>query len=273
MPLEDSLQKHPLLADTYRVKIHPGVTDVANEALIQKNEFLENQIFDTFTITLQKNFDVFRLDGPVLFSIHKPVDDTEGEVYTVLYYDEVDGDVEKCYTRQSDHTITFLGNKDGQYMLIGRRTSNTYSSEDPVESVNEANRSFDLEYAYVYTFVTLVVLLVLWYLIHKLRKKKKVERVAKERIEKNERKKNEPLPPVDVTQVMEKFDTEVLSRKEILLAEKEANDREFDRLRKEAKAKMAKKKYQNNYVENSSEKDEALKVLSNLNKKEPESDQ
>ena len=91
-----------------------GISSKATDAMEVIANFLGTTQKDTFSICLRKNFSDFSLDGPVLFSIKKPADATDAEVYTVLYYNKTNGDVEKCYTRQTTNTITFMGSKDGE---------------------------------------------------------------------------------------------------------------------------------------------------------------
>lgn len=210
VPLVNSLNKPELLADTYRVRIKQGISTVASDAMQVISDFWGTDVKDTFTITMRKNFSSFSLDGPVLFTINKPADATEGEVYTVLYYNEETDDVVECYTRQTSNTVTFMGTKDGEYMLVSQRTANTYTGDDPIESVTASTQSFDMEYVFVGVTVGLVVAIILGTLIHKLWKKRHDKKVVIKREVKNEEKAKEPLPPVDVTQALEVFDTEVL---------------------------------------------------------------
>lgn len=226
VPLQDSLDKYWLFADTYRVRMNQGVLADHEEKMNLIAESLQQNVRDTFTISLRKNYDDFVLDGPFLCTIDKPIGADEGEVFQVLYYDSNDGDVEKCYTRQSDDSITFMGNHDGEFMLVSRRTSNTYPGERPLESVTAESKSFDLERALVFASiggaVVLLVLLVLWLL---LKRRKKVK-VAKRRETIQEEEKDKPLPPVDTTQALHIFDTEVLRLDEIKELEKEASEDE-----------------------------------------------
>ncbi len=210
VPLASSLSKPEFMADTYRVRIRQNVSTKASDAMSVIANFLGSTVKDSFVISLRKNFSNFSLDGPVLFSIKKPDDATDAEVYTVLYYNSENGDVEKCYTRQTSNTITFMGSKDGEYMLVSRNTSNVYSGDDPVESVTSETSSYDLEAVYAFITIGLLVLMLLGIVIRYFHHKKKNIKVAKQRIVKNEEKANEPLPPVDVTQALEIFDTEVL---------------------------------------------------------------
>ena len=210
VPLDNSLSKPEILADTYRVRMKQGISTTASDAMNVVSNFLGTTTKDTFKISLRKNFSDFSLDGPVLFSIKKPDDATDDEVYTVLYYNKENGDVEKCYTRQTSNTITFMGSKDGEYMLVSRSTSNVYVGDDPVESVTSSTMSYDLESLFITITVSLVSIIILGVIIKLIYSKKHNKTVKKQRVEKEEKKAKEPLPPVDVTQALEIFDTEVL---------------------------------------------------------------
>ena len=210
VPLSSSLSKPSFLADTYRVRMKHGISSKATDAMEVIANFLGTTQKDAFSIRLRKNFSDFSLDGPVLFSIKKPDDATDAEVYTVLYYNKTNGDVEKCYTRQTTNTITFMGSKDGEYMLVSRNTSNIYIGDDPVESVTVDTSSYDLESLYMQITVGLIALILLGVLLRRFLVKKNNKNVAKRREKKEIEKAQEPLPPVDVTQALEIFDTEVL---------------------------------------------------------------
>lgn len=207
-PLGDSLDKPSMVADTYRVRISNGITKVASEELTKKAEFLENDVKEEFTISLKKNYEDFDLDGPILFSIDKPENSEEGEVFAVLYYDGDDGDIVKCYTRQTGNSVTFMGKGAGQYMLISRRTSNEYAGSDPEEAVTASTESFDLEAMYVrialISIITLLLLLALLFVLLRTRKRK----VKAKRIEKEANKEQTKEPGMKET--IEKFETEML---------------------------------------------------------------
>ncbi len=212
-PLGDSLDKSSLFADTYRVRISDGVNKNAQEALSEKANFLDNDIKESFSIELRKNFDEFKLDGPILFSIDKPQGFQEGEVFSVLYYDEEDGDIVKCYTRQTGNSVTFMGKGGGSYMLISRRTSNEYAGNDPEEAVTASTESFDLEWLYVRITIISIISLILFILLLVFIFKKRKKKVVTNRIEKEKERENEPES--EMKKAMDKFETEMLKIEDI----------------------------------------------------------
>ncbi|MBR2825503.1 MAG: glucosaminidase domain-containing protein, partial [Solobacterium sp.] len=230
-PLGDSLEKPSIVADTYRVRISEGISKIAEEELGKKASFLENDIKESFTINLKKNYEDFHLDGPILFSIDKPENSEEGEVFSVLYYDQDDGDIVKCYTRQTGNSVTFMGKGSGEYMVVSRRTSNEYAGNDPEEAVTASTESFDLEAMFVKiaiaSIISLLILLGLLFIFLMGRKKK----VKEKRIEKEEKKKKEDSEP-SVKEAIDKFETEMLKLEDIKL-ESDKQDSYIFKKRKE----------------------------------------
>ncbi len=228
VPLADSLDKQSLFRDTYRVRVKDGVSDEALEAMSHAAEFLNTDVHEAFTVTLRKNYSEFSLDGPVIYSVSRPDTAEEGEVFTVFYYDPEDGDVEKCYTRQTSGAVTFMGNRDGQYLVAGRRTSNSYTGEDPEESLSRTSSSFDFEHIYIYMTLTSLVLLGIGFVLSRRQRRRLEQEVMMRREEINLERAREPLPPVDVTQALTIFETEVLRLDEIRAAEREQEDDQHD---------------------------------------------
>ncbi|MBR2990957.1 MAG: glucosaminidase domain-containing protein [Solobacterium sp.] len=228
VPLFDSLEKQNLFKDTYRVRVREGVSAEAYALMEKSAGFLNTDVQEAFTISLRKNYSEFSLDGPVLYTIRKPEGAEEGMVYTVFCYDPDDGDVEKCYTRQTENAVTFMGNRDGQYLVAGRRTSNSYLGDDPVESLTRANSSFDLEHIYMYISLSAAVIFVIGMILSQRQRRRLEQEVLLRREEINLEKAREPLPPVDVTQALTIFETEVLRLDEIRQAAQEQDDDQHD---------------------------------------------
>ncbi len=228
VPLSDSLEKQSLFRDTYRVRVRDGVTPEALESMSGAAAFLNTDVHESFTLSLRRNYSEFSLDGPFLCTIRKPDGADEGEVFTVFYYDPEDGDVEKCYTRQTANAITFMGNHDGEYLVSGRRTSNHYTGEDPVESLSISNSSFDFEHIYMYITIGAGVLFLLGMILSRRQRRRLEQEVLLRREEINLEKAREPLPPVDVTQALTIFETEVLRLDEIRKAAQETEDDQYD---------------------------------------------
>ncbi len=218
-PLEDSLEKSYWLADTYRANIKKGIPEDCYEVMARSALYLENDIKDTFTISLEKNFETYIPQQPLLYTIDKPEGFTEGEVFTVLHYAD-NGDVEECYTRQTRNKITFMGKGSGEYMVLSRRTSNDYADEDPVEAITVANSAYDLQKTLIVVGIASAVVLliiIIWLLTHRQKRHRKLE---EKRTISEKQLEEKPLPPVDVTQVFQVFETEVLHLDEIREAEK-----------------------------------------------------
>ena len=111
--------------------------------------------------------------------------------FTVYSYDSEDGDVTECYTLQSDTKISFMAYGTGEYLLAYRRTSNSYTGTDPLETVTSANSSDDIQR----TIATAVIASVLaaaaaLILVYRKRRKTKNE-IKKRQMERLEKEKTE----------------------------------------------------------------------------------
>ena len=137
---------------------------------------LDNEEQEAFTIQLQRNYIDITPLKPILITITKPAGADAADVFTVLHYDPEDGDVEKCYTRQSADCITFMAYGMGDFMVVSRRTSNEYSEADPVETVNHANSDIDREKVLLYCSIAAIALIVLILVLHSWQKKKEKEK-------------------------------------------------------------------------------------------------
>lgn len=215
MPLGSSLDKSKYLEDTYRVQMKKGVSDEAMKKLSLLSDSLKNTVQESFTIYAKKNYTTLDYQYPFVATIRKPETADEYDVFTVLYFDRKTGDVSKCYTRQTQGTVSFLTKGNGSYLLSSRKTSNIYLLEDPVESLNSSNESFDLEHYRVYLSLLSVLGLICAVLAYRYARRRHEEKVRQERIRIREEKKNEPLPPCDVTQAFQVFETQALRLNEI----------------------------------------------------------
>ncbi len=222
-PLDDSLSKSFWLADTYRVNIEKGIHDDSYDILSRSAVYQDNEIRDSFTIRLEKNFESYKPHQPLLFTIRKPEGFTEGEVFTVVHLAD-NGDAERCYTRQTAGVITFMGKGSGEYMVLSRHTSNDYADEDPVEAITVENSSYDLQKTLIVVGIGALLILILLIVWLTRSNRRRVRTTRERRVIKNEEIASQPLPPVDVTQVFQVFETEVLRLDEIEKARKEAEE-------------------------------------------------
>jgi hypothetical protein len=220
LPLEDGqLDKPQSKQDAFEVNITGGVSEEADQAMRREAEYLRENIIGTYTITMKKNLESFETDVPLLFTVNRPVDSVGGDVYTVLAYTS-EGDVMKCYTRQTTNTISFIGDGTGEYLIMSRNTSNQYVGEDPVEAVTADTSSVDIRMIIANITGAIILLVVIVFIvIHFLRKrakKKVIETVKEERRIKEENSKD-----LEITQAIEILNTEMIRLEEIRKAEEE----------------------------------------------------
>ena len=222
IPLGDSLTKNSLFSDTYRVRVHHGISSSSQAAMKKVADFLGEDVVDTFTVRLLKNYSDASTQEPLVFSIAKPNDTQLGDLYTVLQIDD-DGDVIKCYTRQSTGRIIFMAKHPGEFLLIKESSSNQYTGEDPVEVVTHETSSFDMEYAFVVISVSAAILLaVLIFLIRWLKKRRLAKAVAQHQAHQENVKKE--VENLEVTQALHILDTSILDLNEVRKADQEAKD-------------------------------------------------
>ena len=222
IPLGDSLTKNSLFSDTYRVRVHHGISSSSQKSMQKIADFLGQEAVDTFTVRLLKNYTDASTREPLVFSIAKPDDTQLGDLYTVLQVDD-HGDVIKCYTRQSTGRIIFMAQYPGEFLLMKESSSNQYTGEDPLEVVTHETSSFDQEYAFVVISLGAVVLLgILIFVLRWLKKRRLAKAIAQHAVhQENVRKEVEDL---EVTQALHILDTSILDLNEVKKADQEAKD-------------------------------------------------
>ena len=218
IPLEDGqLDKRETEEDTYRISINSGISHAAEEAMKKCADFFGESVLGTFTITLEKNMENYPMDKPLLCSVARPAGSAGGDVYQVLRFTP-EGDVIRCYTRQTTNTISFMTDGPGEFLLMGMTTSNQYIGEDPVEALNQESNGLDIRGIIASAAFGILILAGIIFgvifLLSKRSRKKNVERhvVKKEQI----RKESENL---EVTQAIEILNTEMIRLDEIQKAE------------------------------------------------------
>ena len=221
IPLEEGqLEKAGTEADTYRMSINEGIHKDAEEALAKEAEYLGETVLRSFTLNLEKNMENIDPDSVLLCTISRPNDSVGGDVYTVLSRTK-DGDIVKCYTRQTTNTISFMTSGPGEFILTTRNTSNQYVGEDPVEAVTSETSSLDIRailsrVALGTIFLIIIVFGSMYILGKRRRKKNQAKHEEKRKVIKHESEN------LEVTQALEILNTEMLRLDEIRKAEEEA---------------------------------------------------
>ncbi|MBQ1532171.1 MAG: glucosaminidase domain-containing protein [Solobacterium sp.] len=221
MPFEDSLEKREYFEDTYRIQAS-RVQDVS--AVQTYADMLNMELKEGFTFRILKNYHEVTTDFPMLMTVDKPEGSYPYDVFTVLCYDTKFHEVRRCYTRQSDNQITFMTKGEGVYAVLSRSTSNIYGGDDPVEVLTAENSSYDTEWLRIRLVIAFTAFIILFiFLMAWLRKRSRKQLVVQQET-RIEREKDAPLPPVDTTQAMRLFETEVLNLAELMEEEEEEND-------------------------------------------------
>ncbi len=220
LPLGDSLEKDKYDSDTYRMRISEGIAEEHEAKFDSILKTRNSKKIDSFTITLLKNMEETDISNPLVYSVSIPKTAEAGDVFTVMYYDETDGDIELCYTRQTENTISFMSSHTGEFVLSARSTSNHYQGPDPVETVSFERSSKDLELLLAKYVGIAAGALILWLLIRLLIEHRR-KRYAVRKHEENTEKVMKDMTDLEVTQAIEILNTQVLSVEDIKKAEQE----------------------------------------------------
>ena len=224
IPLGNSLKKNRFMNDTYRVMIHRGIHSDARDAMAHQAVFSRQDVIDTFTIRMLKNYTDATAKENLVFSIKKPEDAKLGDVYAVLEY-TADGEVISCYTRQTTGMITFMARNPGQFLLMRQSSGNQYTGDDPVEVVTHETSSFDMEHMLLAVSfiagITAVLLICIVRFLNRRRKKKAVEQYGEH--QQNMQKEMESL---EVTQAIHILDTQILNTEELAKAAEEMDKKD-----------------------------------------------
>ncbi len=180
MPLANSLDKNVYHRDFYSASI------VENEEDSDLQKIVEGQSYtydSSFVIELTKNGETVLPSNSLVCSIAKPENAEENVIYRLFHLD-TDGDVEMCYTRQSENRISFMIDKPGTYAVGYRRTSSVYYADDPVETVTFETSDEEIEdpltwYGYLALGSTGLILLGL--LIRRLLQQRTIRKRSRER--------------------------------------------------------------------------------------------
>ena len=238
IPFGNSLEKYRYYEDTYRLQAQRSDDEILKNLFTVMADHLNSEMRDMFSLRLLKNYHEFETDEALLISLDKPAGSEEGEIFTVLYIDQTDGHIYRCYTRQSENMISFLTKGIGTYAILSRNSSNVYPVGDPVESLSEATCSEDMEAVRIKIVIGSFiagVLLLIWLSGAKRRNSRKLE---KKQTERERLSRHEMVAPSDTTVVMRLFETEVLNLTELQEYEEEIDRREEEERSEENPADM-----------------------------------
>lgn len=166
--LGDSLEKK-FLPDTIKLVVKKNINGTHSKAMKRVAEGNGLSVIGSFEIQTQKNLNQFELNTPVLISIKKPEGATSNQLFTVYLYN--DGEIVKCYTKQTSNYIQFMTPAIGEFMILSRNTTNEYTIEDVQETVRVDNSDRDILALIAGGLFIAVILLVLVILVDVLLRK------------------------------------------------------------------------------------------------------
>lgn len=189
---------------TFRIDYHNNVSSSLKRQVKNFAQYNNLTVIDEFRFTLTKNFFTYDLNNPLIYSLK--LENPEND-YSVLYYDESTKDLQECYSRQTQSRIVFMSKGNGSYILVAKQSNNHYQNPDITEVITSENDYFDWQSLLLKTSLSLFGILLVGgisYLV--LKHKSHIKQLAR-RIK---REKSEEHSPVDITDTMILFQTQVL---------------------------------------------------------------
>lgn len=120
-------------------------------------------IFNGLKVSGNKNFGELNLHGPIIVKIKKPEGALENQLFSVLH---IKGDnILELYTTQSSNYIMFVTDSFGDFLVVAKNTTNTYSNEDILENIQSTSNNSYL----LYILISSGLLFILLYLLKRKR--------------------------------------------------------------------------------------------------------
>lgn len=142
-----------LIKNTYYVHIR----DISRSSYNKLEEIGEAYGFESvcaFKSTFSLNLIRIDQEGEMIYSI-KPKDMDPSSIYSVYCLEE-NGDIVKCKTYWSKDSVTFIGQGQGSYLLLRKKSVNTYTFDSIDESVNHENNDPDTQ-QFILLFVAYLI--------------------------------------------------------------------------------------------------------------------
>ena len=142
-----------LIKNTYYVHIR----DISRSSYNKLEEIGEAYGFESvcaFKSTFSLNLRRIDQEGEMIYSI-KPKDMDPSSIYSVYCLEE-NGDIVKCKTYWSKDSVTFIGQGQGSYLLLRKKSVNTYTFDSIDESVNHENNDPDTQ-QFILLFVAYLI--------------------------------------------------------------------------------------------------------------------
>ncbi|MFV0380172.1 MAG: glucosaminidase domain-containing protein [Anaerorhabdus sp.] len=183
IPLGNSLE-NKFINDTYKVDTKNSIGRSAKKMINNVAMGSGYSTHNSFSISIKKNLRGIEINNPMVVSVKKPEDSSLNQLFTVLMYK--DGEVIKCYTKQTDNYIQFMIPTSGEFMVVSRDTTNTYVIDDVVEVVRVDNRDLDIPLiGSIFLIILIFVICTIFFLDRRWRlfkrrgvKKKQIEEEA-----------------------------------------------------------------------------------------------
>ena len=115
------------------------------------------RIESQFRLKVKKNLFKSELNGPLVISMACPEGHELNEKLNVWRIEE--GNVIQCPTIQSESGLTFSSEKDGDFVIVSRKTGNTYGGERVEEVIHVTDSALDLPDLIIRILTALAVLI------------------------------------------------------------------------------------------------------------------
>lgn len=172
------LNKNILFKDTYYVHVS-SVNQSAKKTLEELGLAYGFEVVDYFSVDYSLNMLKTNQNGSLVYSL-KPNNMNPNYIYTVYRLDS-NGDVVKCKTTWSIDSVSFLTKKGGDFVVLRKRSVNTYDFDSAYENINyqdngpDSQQIFLMLACYVATITFGILNIVYHYLLENKLKKSSLE--------------------------------------------------------------------------------------------------
>ena len=150
------VNENSLFKDTYYVHVS-SINNSAKETLQEIGLAYGFEVVDYFSVDYSLNMLKSKQNGSLIYSL-KPNNMDPNYIYTVYRLDN-NGDVVKCKTTWSSDSVSFMTKKDGDFVVLRKRSVNTYDFDSAYENVNYQDNDPDSQQIFLFLVSYSVVIL------------------------------------------------------------------------------------------------------------------
>ncbi len=145
-----------LFKDTYYVHVS-SINGKSKNTLQEIGAAYGFEVVDYFSVDYSLNMLKSFQSGCLVYSI-KPSNMDSNYIYTVYRLDD-NGDIVKCKTTWSSDSVSFMTKKDGNFVVLRKRSANTYDFDSKYENVNTVQNDPDSQQIFLFLLSYSVIIL------------------------------------------------------------------------------------------------------------------